>query len=194
MLDWPHVYKHIFGILNGFFFTISTINWCYHRTLILCVRACVFVYIEDIQWFDVEYGIYFTSETWYFIFSRVRNTRENVFLKTCLTIEINSILNVKTLNFLFIYYISFGFLFKTCFFLTHRHCTQHMAWRHNHLLFNVKIDKITFCEDITSIQWTNPVFYDWKYNNSLIHSNGFLYALRFLWQGCIEDFENHADY
>ena len=25
-------------------------------------------YIVDIQWFDVEYGIYFTSETEYFIF------------------------------------------------------------------------------------------------------------------------------
>ena len=33
-------------------------------------------YIEDIQWFDVEYGIYLTSKTGFFIFSRVPNINE----------------------------------------------------------------------------------------------------------------------
>ena len=33
-------------------------------------------YIEDIQWFDVEYGIYFTSKTGFIIFSRVQNINE----------------------------------------------------------------------------------------------------------------------
>ena len=33
--------------------------------------------IEDIQCFDVEYGIYFMSETGFFIFSRVRSSSQN---------------------------------------------------------------------------------------------------------------------
>ena len=35
-------------------------------------------YIEDIQWFDVEYGLYFTSKTGFFIFSRVQNINETL--------------------------------------------------------------------------------------------------------------------
>ena len=34
----------------------------------------VYCYIQEIQWFDVEYGIYFTSETGFLIFSRVQST------------------------------------------------------------------------------------------------------------------------
>ena len=32
------------------------------------------MYIEDYQWFDVEYGIYFTRKTGFFILSRVQST------------------------------------------------------------------------------------------------------------------------
>ena len=35
--------------------------------------------IEDIQWFVVEYGIYFMSEPGYLIFSRVRSMSEKYF-------------------------------------------------------------------------------------------------------------------
>jgi hypothetical protein len=52
------------------------------------------------MFFD-EYGIYFTSETGFLIFSRVRSTSENI-IKFCLTSEINSIFINKALNFLFI--------------------------------------------------------------------------------------------
>ena len=35
--------------------------------------------IQDIQWFDFKYGIYFMNETGFFVFSRVWSTSE--FLK-----------------------------------------------------------------------------------------------------------------
>ena len=35
-------------------------------------------YIEDIQLFDIEYGIYFTSETGFLIFSWVQSMSENM--------------------------------------------------------------------------------------------------------------------
>ena len=73
------------------------------------------VYIEDIQWFDVEYGIYFTSKTGFLIL--VQSTRE-IITKSGLMSKINSIFKVKALNFLSItfsfYYIFFKF-FSTCF-------------------------------------------------------------------------------
>ena len=43
------------------------------------VKECMYttslnVCIKDIEWFDVEYGIYFMNETGIFIFSRVQGT------------------------------------------------------------------------------------------------------------------------
>ena len=37
-----------------------------------------FKLIEDIQLFDIEFGIYFTSEAGFLIISRVRSTSENM--------------------------------------------------------------------------------------------------------------------
>ena len=54
---------------------------------------------------DVEYGIYFTSESNFLIFSLVLRIRENKKQKSCLTHEINSILNIKSSEFS-VYYIS----------------------------------------------------------------------------------------
>ena len=77
----------------------------------VCNQIFITRKIEDIQWFDGEYGSYFISETGFFIFARVQSSTQNM-LKSCLTGEINSVFNVKTLNFLFITF-SLGFL--TCF-------------------------------------------------------------------------------
>ena len=64
--------------------------------------------IEDIQWFDVEYRIYFTSVTGYVIFSRVQCTSENIEKKkSFITSEMNSIINVKSIEFP-VYYTFFG--------------------------------------------------------------------------------------
>ena len=35
-------------------------------------------YTKDIQWFDVKYGIYFTSETEFLIFLEVYGTSQNI--------------------------------------------------------------------------------------------------------------------
>ena len=59
------------------------------------------IYIEDIEWLDDEYGLYFTNKTGFFIFSRVKISR-----KSFLTSEIN-IFIVKSLNFLFITFLWF---------------------------------------------------------------------------------------
>jgi hypothetical protein len=58
-----------------------------------------------------EYEIYFTSETGFLIFSRVRSTssHEWKYYNSCLTSEIYSLFINKALNFLF---ITFSLLFK----------------------------------------------------------------------------------
>ena len=82
--------KNIQTISNPFVF----LRLPNESTLRLINKKC----IEGSQWFDVEYGIYFTRETGFFIFSRMRSTSENI-TKSCLTSEIHSIFKVKTLNF-----------------------------------------------------------------------------------------------
>ena len=72
----------------------------------------------------------------------------NFFLKSYLTSEINSIFNVKTLNFLF---NTFSLVFEHVFLSNFRHCMQYMAWCHKHLLFHIvktTLLIITTCEDI----------------------------------------------
>ena len=76
------------------------------RQIYLCHN--VEFHVEDIQWFDVEYGIYCTSETGYFLFSRLWSTSENIRL-SCLTSEMNSVFNVKPMNVLF---ITFSLVFQ----------------------------------------------------------------------------------
>ena len=84
-------------------------------------------YIEDIQWFDVEYGIYFTSKTGFFFlyFHECKIIR-----KSCLTIERNSIFDGKSLNTQF---ITFSLECEQDFFSNLRHCMQKL--RHKSLLF-----------------------------------------------------------
>ena len=62
------------------------------------------------KWFDVEYGIYFTSGTEFFflLFSRLQSTGENIETSR-LKSEINSIFIIKPLNFLF---ITFSLVFE----------------------------------------------------------------------------------
>ena len=113
--------------------------------------------ILDIQWFDVECGIYFTSETGFFIFSRVQSTSEIMEKKNCLSSEINSIFSVKSIEFS-VYYIFFGLLTcffqildtacnagrdatKTCYFHTENiilicYCENNSLWNKVSLLFN----------------------------------------------------------
>ena len=78
--------------------------------------------IEDIQWFDVECGISFTSETGFMIFSRVQSKSENT-KKSCLTYEMNSIFNVKSIEFS-VNYIFFGFEHVS-------QCENNILWRYN---------------------------------------------------------------
>ena len=79
-----------------------------HSNTIELQKHNVEYHAEDIQWFDVEYGIYCTSETGFFKFSRLRGASENIRL-SCLTSEMNSVFIVKLLNVLF---ITFSLVFQ----------------------------------------------------------------------------------
>ena len=65
--------------------------------------------IEDIQWFDVEYGIYFTSDTGYFLYFHECFALVKIFKISCLMSEmnLNSYSTSKSINFLFISFSSF---------------------------------------------------------------------------------------
>ena len=52
------------------------------------------IYTKDIQRFDIEYGIYFTSETAFLIFLECI-AQVKIFYKFCPKIEINSMFNIE---------------------------------------------------------------------------------------------------
>ena len=85
-------------------------SWICTNRKILFLSA----WIEDIQCFDIEYGIYFTTETGFFIFTRVRSASKNRRKKPRLSREINSIFSVKSINFYNLYTCLFQILNATC--------------------------------------------------------------------------------
>ena len=89
------------GSLEIVFFKVKSISYTILR---MKLDRYMFynIYIEDIEWLDDEYGLYFTNETGFFIFSRVKISR-----KSFLTSEIN-IFIVKIIEFS-IYYMSMVF-------------------------------------------------------------------------------------
>ena len=98
--------------------------------------------IEDIQWFDVKYGIYFTSKK---------------YLKILPYSWKKFYIQEKALNFLFITISFVLHSFYFCLILD----TECNTWRDACYIHNVKI---TACEDITFIQWIKSGIYDWTWN------------------------------
>jgi hypothetical protein len=79
-----------------------------------------------------EYEIYFTSETGFLIFSRVRSTSENI-IKILSKSEINSIFINKALNFLFI----------TFLLLLEHVCFKSERFESNYAAINIIIKNMT---------------------------------------------------
>ena len=101
-----------------------------------------------IQWFDVEDGINFTSET-DFIYFYDCETRAKIF--KILPHEWNRF-HIQGQNHWFFYYIFFGDL--TCFSRNLRHCMLYMTWRHNSLFFHtVKKTLLTVKNNNLWRQW-----------------------------------------
>ena len=122
------------------------------------------------SWFDVEYGIYFTTETGFYIFILVRGTGENI-SKSCLTSEINSIFNVNHWIFCLLHFLWFSNMYLPNL----RQCMQYMIWRHNSLLFSQCENNtlwyfhsviITACERYHFHSGLNPEFHCWKFNKN----------------------------
>ena len=93
------------------------------------------MYIDIVQRFDDEDEIYFKSDTGCFIFSQVPSMSENtciIKIKSCLTSEGKSIINVKIIDFSV---ITFS-LFFNMFLSNLRHCLEYTIGRHKILLFS----------------------------------------------------------
>ena len=122
--------------------------------------------IEDIKWFeveyrnvinskfrtlDVEYGIYFMSETGFLFFVFTNAKHEWKYQKIGLTREVNSIFNVKSSEFS-VYYMFVQILDTAC--------AMHDVTSQSLVIFthceNYSFVKITACKVITVIQWIKP--------------------------------------
>ena len=68
------------------------------------------IYIQDIQWFDVEYGIFLMRRQDILYFHECES-RVKIFKKSCLTSEINSIFNIKSIEFS-VLIITFSLVFE----------------------------------------------------------------------------------
>ena len=124
---------------------LTSSMYLFFKNKILLLQTFIWIYIEDIQWFDVEYGIYFTYETEFFTFSRERRKSENI-KNSCLTSEINSLSTSKYEN----YYLShFPRFFSKMFLSNVGCCMQYMTWQHGCLLISHCENNKTFshCEN-----------------------------------------------
>ena len=107
----------------------------------------MYMFIEDIKLFDVEFGIYFGD----IIFIFLENEARVIFLKV-----LSQNWTSKALNFLFIIIISFGFLY----ILDTAWCDVKIAYHFSlceNNTFDISIVKITACENIILMKWIKPV-------------------------------------
>ena len=129
-------------------------------------------YIEDIQWFDVEYGIYFTSRTGFY-FNIFKSAKHEWNMKKILSHKWNEIHIQRQKHWLSS--LLYFHWFWACFFQILD--TAHNTWCDVIItcyFYIVKIKllifsqcEITTFEDITFIQWIKLDIMRWKCNNTL---------------------------